>query len=278
MLERAGRMLRAAILGVIAGAVVGPVAASAAPTYYLALGDSLARGIGATSGQGYVDDVFAFEQQATPGLQLVNLSCSGETTATMMNGGTCAYATGSQLGDAEAFLAAHPGQVAFVSIDIGGNDVVPCLLTLSPDPTCVASALPTTTANLAAILAGLRAAGGPVPIVSLAYYDPVLAFWLLGGAGQTAARTSVKLVGVVNGALKKEYRKQKVRVANTKKAFSTTKWALRGSYAGQTVPINVAQICAWTSMCSVNDIHPNDQGHATLAAVLEVEIAKSVGH
>jgi lysophospholipase L1-like esterase len=264
------------MLGVATALAVMASTPAFSASYYLALGDSLAHGVGATSGNEYVDDIFAFEQQTIAGLQLVNLSCSGETTSTMMNGGICTYATGSQLGDAEAFLAAHSGEVAFVTIDIGGNDVAPCLLSIPVNAGCVESALPTATADLDAILSGLRTAGGAVPVVGLMYYDPVLAYWLQGGAGQTAAHDSVKLAKSVNSALKKSYRKHRVRVANGEKTFATTKWALTGSYANQTVPINVAQVCAWTLMCTVNDIHANDAGHAALAGAFEPQIAKAL--
>ena len=51
--------------------------------------------------------------------------------------------------------------------------------------------------------------------------------------------------------------------------FQTTNFALTGSYDGTTVPENVALICAWTWMCSENDIHANDEGHAELALAFE---------
>ena len=161
-----------------------PPASAATPTYYIALGDSLAHGVGAGNGQGYVDDIYAFEKQTQPDLQLVNLSCSGETTGTMINGGICSYFTGSQLGDAEAFLSVHPGQVSFVTIDIGGNDVALCFETLLPiDPVCVKNALPGATANLATILDGLRGADPTARIAGLEYYDPFLYVLVAGRRG-----------------------------------------------------------------------------------------------
>jgi lysophospholipase L1-like esterase len=211
-----------------------------------------------------------------PDLQLVNLSCSGETTATMMNGGICTYATGSQLGDAEAFLASHPGQVAFVTMDIGGNDLALCFFSIPINAACFTAALPTATANLETILTGLRTAGGALPIVGMTYYDPFLAYWLQGGDGQTAAHDSLKLLKSGNRALKRAYKKHKALVADGQKAFATTKKALKGSYNGQTVPVDVAQICAWTLMCSANDFHANDAGHAALAGAFEPVIARAL--
>ena len=53
----------------------------------------------------------------------------------------CDYATGTQLGDAEAFLAAHPGQTAFVTIDIGANDVDGCTSGTTINESCVENGL-----------------------------------------------------------------------------------------------------------------------------------------
>jgi lysophospholipase L1-like esterase len=73
-------------------------AGDAGPTrYYVALGDSLSRGYLPGSGdtdQGYVDYVYLRLHAKDPSLQLVKLGCNGETTATMINGGTCGYAGG----------------------------------------------------------------------------------------------------------------------------------------------------------------------------------------
>src|SRR6201995_4317755 len=104
------------------------VAGAAAPVQYdMALGDSIAAGTGAsTSANDYVNLVYQHELATHPGLQLMNLSCGGATTGSVLNGPGWPEATGPQLGDAEAFLRAHPGQVAFLTIDIGGNDVDGC--------------------------------------------------------------------------------------------------------------------------------------------------------
>ena len=40
--------------------------------------------------------------------------------------------TGTQLGDAVRFLDEHPGQIAFITINIGANDIFEC----QGDPAC----------------------------------------------------------------------------------------------------------------------------------------------
>src|SRR5580658_1662815 len=155
--------------GVVAGGPAGAASGGRATTteYYVALGDSLAAGVGADAGRGYVDDVYGQEKKKLHGLVLENLSCSGATTTSMIDGPGCSYTTGTQLGDAEAFLEAHPGQVAFVTIDIGANDVVGCTdtSTLTIDQDCVNQGMETIGDNLPVILSGLEAAGGSTPIV-----------------------------------------------------------------------------------------------------------------
>ncbi|MGH3208296.1 MAG: hypothetical protein ACRDNO_11090 [Trebonia sp.] len=66
-----------------------PARPKAATTYYLALGDSLSRGVqpdatGASveTARGYPDLVYARLRHGHPGLRLVQLGCPGETTET----------------------------------------------------------------------------------------------------------------------------------------------------------------------------------------------------
>src|SRR5262245_22303578 len=101
--------------------------------YYLALGDSLSRGIqpNPTTGvlsetnQGYVDSLYAHLRLRRPGLRLAKLGCSGETTMTMILGGPCEYPLVSQLEQAVDFLETH--RVALVTLSIGGDNILHCL-------------------------------------------------------------------------------------------------------------------------------------------------------
>lgn len=243
-----------------------------APDYYMALGASLVTGTGSTNGADYVNDLLAYAQPLIPGLQVENLGCGGETTTTMLQGGHCTkYATGSQLGDADAFLRDHPGQVAFVTIDIGADDVLGCTPGQVIDVACFESGLSQVQTNLPQIVAGLRSAGGTVPIVGMTYYDPYLAFWLNGPSGQQQARESVKLVKQLNATLKAVYGQYGVTVASAFKQFHTTDFKKSGTWDGQQVPANVATICNWTWMCTPGGptVHANNAGYAQLADAFE---------
>ncbi len=249
-----------------------------ATRYYLALGDSLSTGGGATPGQGYVNDVFAFASRWIPDLRLEDLGCGGDSTARMISGGLCHnYATGTQLGDAEAFLAAHRNQVAFVTIDIGGDDIVGCGVSGTINPTCDQRALAQVQANMPVILNGLRAAGGSVPIVGMTYYDPILAFWLQGAAGQQTALQSVGTLLEFNNELTSAYRQFGADIANGQQAFDSTNFGMTGSFNGQVLPQNVANICNWTHMCEPNpNIHANDIGHELLALEFESQLGEVI--
>ncbi len=249
--------------------------------YYLALGDSLSTGVGATPGRTYVDDIYADESVRIPNLQLANLGCAGDTTTRMIRGGLCHdYQTGDQLGDAEEFLAKHRGHVAFVTIDVGGDDIIGCAVkTASINPTCVTRALSKISTNLPTILSGLRKAGGKVAIVGMSYYDPALAAdvtgppFFPGNDNQTLARASLSMLDRLNKELQGIYERYGVAVANGQEAFHSSDWKDTGFFDGRRVPQNVADICNWTHMCTTDgarpNIHTNDIGHGLLASAFE---------
>ena len=117
----------------------GPDRAGGPASYYLALGDSLSRGVqpdaagvSVETDHGYPDQVQAALRPRHPALRLVKLGCPGETTSTMINGGICRYPGGSQLAAAVAFLRDHRGHVLLVTLDIGANDTEDCGSWASP--------------------------------------------------------------------------------------------------------------------------------------------------
>jgi hypothetical protein len=267
----------AALPGIGSTGAAANAAAAPSPNYYIALGASLVTGDGSTGGADYVNDLGTYAQQGIPGLQVVNLGCGGETTTTMINGGHCTskYSSGSQLGDAEAFLEAHPGQVAFITLDIGADDVLGCASAGAINESCFENGLAKVEQNLPTILAGLRTAGGSVPIVGIEYYDPFLEYWLDGPSGQEGAQESVSLVGQLNSALGSAYAQYGVTPANASTTFDTSNWALTGSWDGTTVPANVGIICNWTNMCTSGgtNVHTNNTGYAELASTFEAVLS-----
>ena len=259
---------------------VGSHADSVPASYYLAVGDSLSQGVqpdaagtSVPTGQGYPDQLYAALHRSQPALRLVKLGCPGETTATMIHGGTCRYRGGSQLAGAVAFLKAHRGHVVLVTIDIGANDPEDCgsHLNLQAITACVGTNLPEAASNLGTILARLRTAAGPgVRIVGMSYYLPALAEWLNGTLGQLVARVSERLAAEYNDLLDGAYASSGVRVANVFGAFETADFGNGVAVPGVgTVPRNVARICQWTWACASPprgpNQHANQAGYSVIA-------------
>lgn len=260
-------------------ALVAPAAADASPgrgadnatSWYLALGDSLAAGyqpgVGDDRTGGYVGGVLDALQDTAPKARLRNLSCSGATTASMLGTDRCTYEAGSQVDAAVEFLAAHKSKVDLVTIDIGANDVTPCARG-TVDIACALGAVATVESNLTTILGRLRAATGPdTEIIVLNYYNPFLAAWLTGPAGQQVAGLTSVLQTLLNGAVARSAATVGADVADVATAFRSFDTTPVATAFG-TVPTNVATICAWTWMCTRNDIHANDAGYAVLAATV----------
>ncbi len=210
--------------------------------YYLALGDSVPVWNGPDS---YPYQIASHYDAALPGLQVVDMACSSETTSTMIANSLCAPAPQrSQLDEATAFLQAHQGSVALVTIDIGGNDVVNCANGGAIDVSCILAGLTTMQANLKMILGALRQAAGPsVPIYGMNYFNPFLGDWLAGGAGQGFAASSVAELSLFNQVLGQVYALQNVPVADVATAFDVNDMSdLVSSPWGQ-VPVAVNNAC-----------------------------------
>jgi lysophospholipase L1-like esterase len=272
-----------------------PVEAASEPTsYYLSVGDSLAQGfqpIGGTrepgpprqgnlvSGgeaagynQGYADQLLKLARDGGgEHLRLVKLGCFAESTATMIANSRCPYETGSQLGDAVEFLDEHPGEIAFITIDIGGNDF---LVDCGGDVACGVQQV---SANLPHILDTLREHAGPdVPIIGMNYPCFFCALWLQDpAAGEAAAANTV----AGNNFFESFYAAAEMPVADVESAFAATDFTTLVELKGfGPVPLSVYNSCTLLWVCTGPplgpDIHPNNDGYGviaeTFAAVLGV--------
>ena len=252
-----------------------------AKPYYLSLGDSLAAGVQPIGDpanlyrttDGYAEQLLGIARAGSPKLSLVKLGCPGETTATMIAGGICTYAHGSQLDEAVAFLRGHRSLVAFVTIDIGANDF-PCY-----DPSCIPGGVASIQANLPVILATLRDAAGPgVPIVGMTLYNPFLAAWLAGPEGQAfAIASATQLIGPVNGLLSGIFLASGALVADIETAFSSNDFATQVDLGFGPIPLNVARICMWTWVCAPAPLGPNNHANATGYGVMARAFADALG-
>ena len=242
--------------------------------YYLSLGDSLATGvqpIGAPDRQyrtdeGYADQLHAIASAKLPGLETVKLGYPGESSATMIEGGLTTYPHGSQLAEAVAFLREHRSSVAFITLDIGFNDLPAYDLASIPE------GLTSLSANLPGILGRLQEAVVPgTPIVGMSIYDPFLSLWLNGPEGRDQARSSVwEGVVPINAHMAQIYRSAGLTLADVEGAFATTDFETMVLVKGLGhVPANVAHVLEWTWAGTPPplgpDLHANGRGYRVIA-------------
>jgi len=263
----------AAVTGAGPALAAHRTASAPAPSYYLSLGDSLAQGVQPNSAgtdvetnRGYPNQLFTALRLGNPFLHLVKLGCPGETTLTMIKGGICKYGKGSQLAQAAAFLKSHSGHVQLVTIDIGANDLNPCLV-LTSEPkliACLGKVIPKALKNLAVIMATLRAADATtVPVIGMTYYDPELAGWLRGTkAARALAKDSVTLAELFANDLRGVYKKFGAPVASALEAFKTGEYKEHAVLpAFGVVPKDVALICSYTWECAPAPVGPNEHAN-----------------
>lgn len=265
--------------------------------YYLALGDSLSVGVQPTASGGNKNTSQGYANQLARragGVRLVNYGCGGATTSSFIKGNKpCApkrkpgYANDSprtsQLATAERFLRRNRGNVAFVTIDIGANDVVSCGQGGVIDIECVNKGIAEIKKNGPKIAKRLRrAAGGRVPLAVMTFYDPFLQQWLNGGSGPTIAEASVDIAREqFNPAVVNAFKPSKFKIARVAEVFDTyVPFERVTSYGGRNdVPVAVARICRLTWMCAPEpkglDIHANKAGYSEIAGAFRKVLGKA---
>jgi lysophospholipase L1-like esterase len=269
-----------AVLGVMMGSFAAATSSAQPATgrAYIALGDSLAASYqpNGDTRSGYAEQILQLEQVRLPDLRLVKLACPGERTSTIDRPKPrCPYAEGTQLAQAVAVLERR--EVAFVTLQIGSNDLFRCFGFRQGafDQACVDELLPKMSARLTTIVGTLREAAGPeVPIVGATYYDPLLAAWTFPGFDHDAVVAIADVWTSFNDTLEQTYAALDVPVADVETVFSATDFAtivhLRG--LGD-VPLNVARTCQWTYACSESfDPHPNTIGYAAMTRAWEAAL------
>jgi len=254
--------------------------------YYVSVGTSLSvgiqpdsEGVNQRTNDGYADQLFDIIEPQYRKIRLVKLGCPGETTTTMMAGGLCTYAKGSQLAEVVSFLHAHKDKVELVTIDMGVNDLLAegCIVGTNVDFNCINAALYQISVNLPVILSALRDAAHPdTQIVGMNYYNSFLAFWLSGIDGQVLAVQSSLLADVLNySVLGPTYGAFGIPVADVAAAFHSDKSATMVPFPPPygSVPLNVAMICQFTYMCVPGPVGPNIHANPTGYSVLATAFA-----
>ena len=248
--------LLAALLSLALLASATPAAAKEAPAY-VAIGDSLTFGVGAsdpaTGGYAAItyDALRKSERYRDRGLDLINLGVPGATSADLLLPGGQLERAVNEIIERQEDTSSSDDNVEIITVGIGGNDV---LALATPDSPCVADPLASECQilfeemlavleeNLTQVLRGLREAAPKAKIVVLDLYSP------LSGRGDAAELIADFAVRGINDL--------------TQSVVSQTEF---GADLASVYPLfrgRAAQLVA------DDQIHPNDEGHALMGEVV----------
>lgn len=288
--------LRMLCLALAATLLLLPAAAQAAKPakrFYVSLGDSYATGFQVLSADGTQKDNtrngFAYQIPALAAkrgynLDLVNFGCGGATTTSMLEQtAPCSnrvfdghgWGGKTQVAAAEKFLRAHRGEVALITVSIGGNDVTACARAADPF-SCVAVATQALKENVTEVAVRLRAAAGRrVKLVGTTYPDVILGSWIGENPDQSLAQASVLgFKSLINPTLKAAYAEAKGGFADVTAATGaytpldqTTTLEPYG-----TIPVAVAEVCRLTYYCEFRDIHAKTAGYKVIAKLVTKQL------
>jgi len=256
---------RALLTGIVATALTAiglaapaPASEAEATVWYLAIGDSVSKGLqpglGIDPDGGFTGQVLDHLQASDDKYKQRNLACHiTETSAEMIHGGDCAYEEGSQLAQALVFLRAHADTTGVVTLTIGGNDISPCLGAgdLTAIQVCIGQRLQQLATNLSRMLHDVHQAAPNATVVVGNYYNPYVIHPTMGALTVQAASALNSVIAQVAGAYGDS-------VADVAHEF----------HSAPEYSVAEAQgwICLHTYMCAIGNIHPRDSGYDLLAA------------
>lgn len=205
---------------------------------YVALGDSIAFGIGSLTLFGYPARLAkALSQRLRRRITLRNHALYGLTSAQILG-----------LIEADERVRNAIRSAGLVTLNVGGNDLLHC----DYQADCLPGALAEFQTNWEGILREIRLLNPRAPLFTMTLYNP----YPLGDIRRPAVAEGI-------GALNRIIRDQSVL-----DRYGVTGVAeLESRFAGQE--------CNWTWFCLIKDPHPTDVGHAAIAGAL-LELTKLV--
>ena len=232
---------------------------------------------------GYANDVVALEQKDNVNLQLNQIGCPGETAESMLNtkvADHCYTLPATQLTVALNFLKANQSRAGLVTIDLGFNDIRPCLGGMTINETCVSQGISYVQNDLPKVLTQLKAAAGPqVQFVGFNYEDPFIAHFLEGPMSVANAQESLIDMTRMNQTLDEVYTHAGIPVANIAGAFQLQNASRMTIPNVGSIPVNVFEECLYTWMCQPKpfgpDDHPNNAGYMVIAESIVKVLAGS---
>jgi hypothetical protein len=264
---------------------VRAIASGSSTGFYLVIGASAAKGFepsgtmgprgpneSATS-NGYATDLDTILAAKGSPLTLDNIACPGETIQTFVDGGDACNPSVSQLSRAESYLRDNFEETGVVTIDVGFNNIRPCLQFATVEWSCVAKSVALIKEDLPPALSGLERAAGPgVAFVGVPYGDPYLGHYLVPSQGPANSAATLKAMKEMDVALDTAFKASKMAVASVASALKLSDTTTTGHYNGHVVPENVAKACETTWMCRAapwgpND-HPDNEGYSIIAGAI----------
>jgi hypothetical protein len=219
---------------------------------------------------GYANDLVTLEKNAIT-LTLHKIGCPGETVATLVGlKDHCYKLPTTQMSIALRILKAHYDETGIVSIDIGFNDVQPCIATAEVEESCANAARALIKVDLPKIVGKLKTVAGPhVHFIGVEYADPFLSRYVQGANEHAYATQTLEEITELDQVLTSVYAKENVAVVNAASVFSSNVTTPTTMTNGDVVPKNVAVMCADTYMCRAYpwgpDDHDDDAGYQALA-------------
>lgn len=286
------------VIGHVNGSADAGAASSSASTpirlnaFYLDVGASESLGFqptgipghdGERTDTGYANDLVQREALKGVALTLEQVGCPGDTVQSLLDttkSDACYHAPDTQLTKAEAYLSAHQADQVLVTIDLGFNNVRPCLEADPVNETCLGQAISTIQHDLPVIVKELKSSAGPgVHFVGIEYADPYLGYYINPSVGPADATATLEGMGQLDTALGRIYADAGVPVANVPSVFQTSDNSPVSVPNVGTIPANVQQACELTWFCYSApfgpDDHPNNAGYSLIAEAIEAVLPRS---
>ncbi|MGC2174739.1 MAG: hypothetical protein WA614_04680 [Acidimicrobiales bacterium] len=284
-----GHANRSADAGAASPTTSTPVKLSA---FYLDIGASESLGYqptgipghnGERTNTGYANDLVQREALKGVALTLEQIGCPGDTIQSLLDtskSDACYQAPETQLTKAEAYLQAHSTDQVLVTIDLGFNNVRPCMEQDPVNQTCLEQGIVDIQHDLPTVLKDLKSSAGPgVHFVGIEYADPYLGYYVNPSVGPADATTTLVGMEQLDGVLDRIYASADVPVADVPGLFQTDDNAPVNVPNVGTIPTNVAQACELTWFCYTTpfgpDDHPNNAGYSLIAEAIEAVLPHS---
>lgn len=291
-------VMGAYLVGHAKGAADAGAASATTPTpiklraFYLDVGASESLGFqptgipghnGERTDTGYANDLILREAYKGVALTLEQVGCPGDTIQSLLDTSTsdaCYTAPNNQLTKAEAYLQAHRADQVLVTVDLGFNNVRPCMEADPVNETCLAQAIAAIQQDLPIVLKDLKSSAGPgVHFIGVDYADPYLGYYVNPSVGPADATTTLAGMDRLDGVLEGIYATAGVPVADVPGLFQTNDSTPVDVPNVGTIPTNVQQACQLTWFCYTTpfgpDDHPNDAGYSLIAEAIEAVLPHS---